>query len=230
MKRFLAMALSLVMLFTFVPFSASADEEAEGSDNPLIEKAVAVFPEYADKLLNTQSTSAASDPSDSVQAASEGERVLVVKKSRPISDSEVITYSEYSDGVVLLSNYDCTCDSTLVSSSSGSTYKKYTINIEAACVANGYYGYFYLNNVSYTLNTGLNNYDQITNAGTASKGTNCVGATRTDFTPKESLTGYATIIYRLGFRSGTQSTQFVTSDLTLSVGEDTAVLDHIAWD
>lgn len=49
MKKFLVVFLSIVLLFTSIPFAVSAEQS--GSDN-LVNKAAIVFPEYAEKLLN----------------------------------------------------------------------------------------------------------------------------------------------------------------------------------
>ena len=104
--------------------------------------------------------------------------------------------------------------------------KNYTINITATSVVDGYYGYFYINNVSYRINAGLNTYDSITNFGTAKKGANCVRSEMTDDTANESAYGYARLAYDLGFKIGPLSGQIISTELVMHVGEDTAVIDH----
>ena len=218
MKKLFALLLTVTMLFTVVPLGASATEEKQ-SGNTLVNKAVAVFPEYAEKLLNPA-------PIGSVYANNEDGRELVVKKTRPISDNEVITYSEYSDGLILLSGFEATYDTTVTGSSSGPGYRDMTINIEAACVLSNGTGYFYLNGVSYRLNDGWDRYDMITNEGSPSKGDHCTGYERQHFASNESAEGYARIQYGLDFRYGPQPTHFITTCLTLHVGEDSAIVEH----
>lgn len=222
MRKFVSLFLTLALLLTTISFEVSATEIEQSSYDSLIQKAAAAFPEYAEKIQNPKNSAY-------LYSRDATPRELLVSETRPISDVESITYAEYSDGLILLSGYDFTCDSTVVDSSTGSTYKKYTIDVEAACIAEGYNGYFYLDGVSYILRNGYDNFDSITAPGTERKGTNCVSASRTDYTQNESYTGYARIAYYLGFRIGPKPTQFVTSNLTIHVGEDTAIVDHLSW-
>lgn len=223
MKKFLALFFSLVLLFTSVPFGVSATEAERIGYNALISKAAAAFPEYADKLISPSYDS-------STYARDAVARVLVANETRHISDKEAISYAEYSDGLILLSDYYFTSSSSLVSSSQGTTYRNITINISAACVTDfNYDGYFYLDGVSYTLRTGDDVFDSITNPGTPRKGTNCTNYSREEYTENESGYGGARIAYRLTFKVGPQAYQVVQSILSLQVGGDTANLNHIGW-
>ncbi len=223
MKKLFALLLSFALFFTLVPFGVSAVEVEQQNYNTFVDKAIAAFPEYAEKLSNPSYHT-------SEHTRSATDRVLVVKETRPISDKESITYAEYSDGLILLSGYEFTYESTCVDSNTGNTEKSITINIEAAYVVDGHTeGYFNLNGVSYVLRYGVNNFDCITSPGTAVKGTNCVSATREDYTADESYTGYAQVIYMLGFKIGNYAGDVATSYLTLHVGEDTAVINHTDW-
>ena len=218
MKKLFALLLAVTMLFTVLPLDAFAAEEKQ-SGNTLVNKAVAVFPEYAEKLLNPE-------PICSVYANGEDGRELVVKKTRKISDNEVITYSEYSDGLILLSEFEATYDTTVTGSSSGPGYRDMTIDIEAACVMSNGTGYFYLNGVSYRFNDGWDRYDMITNEGSPSKGNHCSGYEHQHFVSNESAEGYARIQYRVDFRFGPRPTHFINTYLTLHVGEDSAIVEH----
>ena len=223
MKKFLALFLSLVLLFTSVPCGASATEAERTGYNTLVSKAVAAFPEYADKLLNPRYDS-------STYTRDATARVLVANETRSISDKEGISYAEYSDGLILLSDYHFTSDSSLVNSLSGTTYRDITINISAACVTDfNYDGYFYLDGVSYTLRTGVNVFDRITNPGTPRKGTNCTNYSREEYTENETYFGDARLAYRLTFKVGPQAYQVVQSILSLQVGGDTAILNNVDW-
>ncbi len=222
MKKLLALVLSLSLMFTLVPCCALAADADQSGYDTLVDKAASAFPEYAAKLLNPSYR-------PSVYTRNAAARVLVVSETRSISDKESITYTEYSDGLVLLSDYDFTYETTEVDYYTGSTYRSITIDIEAACVATGYSGYFYLNGVSYKLYDGYDNFDRITNPGTEHKGTNCISYHRDSYTQIESYTGYAGFEYTLGFRIGPKPEQFVTSKLYFYVGEDTADVSHVSW-
>lgn len=222
MKKLLAMLLSLIMVFTLVPLGVSASEVEESNHTTLVDKAVAAFPEYAERLLNPSYSS--------TYARSATDRVLVVKETRSISDTESITYAEYSDGVILLSDYDFTYDSSLDNSYYGSTLRNVVIDIEAACILNGStLGSFFLDDVSYIFYYGDNNFDCITGTGTGTKRGGCTSATRTTYIENESLEGYATLSYKLAFRVSSSAGAIVESYLTLYVGEDTAMIYHEGW-
>lgn len=218
MKKCMAMLLTLALLLTLIPLSASAAESPSGYES-LVQKAVSAFPEHANKLQNP-------DNSAIFQSRGVTSRELLISETRPISDREYVTYAEYSDGLILLSGYEFTADTTTVSYVTGSTYRNITIDIEATCVNDvGYNGYFYLEGVSYSLRD--NEFDVITNPGTASRTGYCTSATRTVYTANESNTTYARIAYALCFQLGPTGYYTVNSELLLYVGEDTAVLDHV---
>lgn len=223
MKKVFAVFTALALILAMAPFNASAVETEELGYSTLVDKAAAAFPEYAEKLLNPSYY-----PSAHAREAETG--VLVVSETRAISDTESVTYAEYSDGLILLSGYEFTYDTDLISSTTGSTYKNVTIDIEAACVTDNYYtGYFYLDGFSYTLRSGYDNFDSITDPGDARKGSYCSMASLEDYTENESYTGYARVEYSLGFKVGPQASQVVTSYLTIHVGEDTIAVDHLGW-
>lgn len=51
-SKFFAVLMALVMALTLIPFGAMAEENYSSNDTTLVDKAVAAFPEYAEKLLN----------------------------------------------------------------------------------------------------------------------------------------------------------------------------------
>ena len=227
MKKFLVAFLSIVLLFTSIPFAASAEQS--GNDD-LVNKAAIVFPEFAEKLLTP-----GSHPSTHSNYASA--RVLVTSITRPASDKEYITYNEYSDGLIMLSAVERVAEkdgepdfwagSSMTGSSSGTNYRDITVNISATCVTEYYIGSFYLDGVSYRINNGVNNFDKITNPGTPREGTNFKSYTRTVFTENESYSGYARVCYYLSFIIGSPDWKVANSALSFNVGEDTAILSHI---
>lgn len=225
MKKLVSFCLAVIMIFAILPVSAFAVETDQQGCEALINKAATVFPEYAEKLLHPTRNS-----SYSTQAASP--RVLVANEVRPVSATESISLAEYSDGLILLSDYEDITDYTYEPVGSvpdpSLSVRKYTANITATSVYNGYYGYGYIKNVSYTINTGVNVYDKITNRGTVSKGSNCNSATFVYSRANESATGYAMLEYDFGFITGPG--QFITTELVINVGEDSAVVSHsVRW-
>lgn len=221
MKKLLAMLLSLIMVFSLVPLAVSAAEMETSSHSALVDKAVVAFPEYAERLLNPSYFS--------TRARGVTDSVLVVKETRPISDTESITYAEYSDGRIFLSDYDFTYD-TPSANSSGTSPRTVTIDIEAEALLYGEsLGSFYLDNVKYELYPGYYNYDRIVYAGTGTRSGGCTNANRGTYNQYEDLQGYAELTYELRFRVNSSAGGYVDSTLSLYVGEDTAVIDHIGW-
>lgn len=224
MKKLVSFCLAVIMIFTILPVSAFAAETDQQGCEALINKAATVFPEYAEKLLHPTRNS-----SYSTQAASP--RVLVADEVRPVSATESISLAEYSDGLILLSAYEAD-DVDYIYEPVGPvpdpslSVRKYTANITATSVYNGYYGYGYIKGISYTINTGVNVYDKITNRGTVSKGSNCNHAAFVSSRTNESATGYAMLEYGFGFKIGPRSDQFISTELVISVGEDSAVASH----
>lgn len=223
MKKLVALIISCAVLITVFPFGVSAVSDDQQRNSLLNEKAASVFPEYADKILNP-------DCRVSTNTRSTTNREIVANETRAVSDNEYITYTEYSDGLILLSDYDFDAESEGVNTVTGLGYRQITINITAWCLSTYYDGYFYLDNVTYQLNDGDNNFDTIINPGTPRKGNNCSLYSRTSYIPNESYSdGYAKVSYRLGFKVGSSAGAVATSDLTLYVGEDTAAVSHTGW-
>lgn len=216
-SKFFAVLMALVMALTLIPFGAMAEENYSSNDTTLLDKAVAAFPEYAEKLLNPS-------PNSSVFSRSAETRTVVVNETRAISEDETITYTEYSDGLILLSG--CELDYESDCPGGGGLNKDITINVTATCVNGSYYGYFYLDGVTYRLNSGINNWDKISNTGTARKGSNCLYYNLNKYELSETPSNYAYIIYALSFRIGSTSGAILQTYLTISVGEDTAVIGH----
>lgn len=220
MKKTLALFLSLALLFTLVPFGTSAVEMEHSDHNTLVNKAADAFPEYAEKLLNPSY-------SPSVYSRNATARVLVVNDTRLISDTESITYAEYSDGLILLSDnrFDYESSGSCIQ---GTSCKNCTINVVATCVTTSNYdGCGYVDGVSYTLYTGDNNFDKITDPGSPREGTNCTKCEQVpnSYIEWETYINYAQVSYDLIFYIG--NNQSVNSRLTITVGEDTAIINHM---
>lgn len=219
-KKLLVMLLVMSMVFTMIPFGVSAAEEKDTNRISIVEKAASAFPEYADKLMNPSHSS--------TYTRSAADRVLITKETRPISDTESITYAEYSDGVILLSSYDEPFRyETTQTTYPGDVIKRVVMDVEAAYVWNGTtLGTFYLNDVTYVCDYGLNDFDYFVSAGTATKGYGCSYANRTTYRQYEDYEHYATIIYDLSFKVTPNDGDYVQSRLSLYVGEDMILIDH----
>lgn len=219
MKKIIAILVAFVMLFSAMTFSVSAAEIEQSGYESLVAKASAAFPEYAEKMQNP-------NINPSVYARNPESRELLVNETRSISDKESITYTEYSDGLILLSGYEFTAKTITVDRVTNSSSTNITLNIEATCVNDtAYHGYFHLDGVKYTLRSSA--YDSITNTGTAWREGYCNKATRFLNNPNETATSYAELGYELHFQIGPGGYYTVDSVLILWVGDDTAVLEHI---
>lgn len=221
MKKTLALLMSFILALSLVPFGAFAAEENPSEYDTLVSKAATVFPEYAEKLLNP-----AYNPSVFSQNAASS--TLITRETRAFSDTESITYTEYSDGLILLSG--CVIDYESDCPGGGGLNKDITINVTATCVNSSYKGYFYLDGVTYRLNSGVNNWDKISNAGSARNGENCTYSHRNLFVANESSTGYAHISYNLSFKIGPTAAYVKQTTLDIYVGEDTAMIYHESSD
>lgn len=221
MKKLVALLISFALLITVFPFGVSAVTDDQQRNSLLNEKAASVFPEYADKILNP-------DCRVSTNTRSKINREIVVNETRTVSDYEYLTYTEYSDGLILLNDCDFYAESEGVNTVTGVGYRQITANVTAWCVSNYYDGYFYLDNITYRLNDGDNNFDTIINPGTPRKGQNCTTSIRSSYTQDESNSGYAKISYSLVFKTGSGAKDTATSNLAFYVGEDTASVSHTA--
>lgn len=194
MKRYFTLLLLCTLMVNILGLSAYATEtECSGYDS-LIRKATEAFPEYAERINN---------PKDVIpqNTREKTDRELVLRETRAVSDKEFVTYTEYSDGVILLSGYEFTAESTAVSNIKGQTSRDIIVDIEATCVNDsGYKGYFYLEGVSYSLV--YSDYDYITDTGTARREGYCTKATQIINNPEETATSYATLAYELQFQIG----------------------------
>lgn len=219
MKKYFAIVLACILLLNTLPLGASATEADQEGYDSLVRKASIAFPEHADKMNNPEGLASA--------YSRNGEpREVLIKDTRAVSEEEFVTYTEYSDGLILLSGYKFTADSEATSNVQGATSRDITIDIEATCVNDTpYKGYFYLEGVSYSLK--YSDYDCITNTGTASSTGYCTKATRFLYNKTETDTSYAELGYELHFQIGPTGYHTVDSVLILWVGEDTAVLEHI---
>lgn len=162
MRKYLAMLLAAVMLLTMMPLGAAATETDTSERDELIALASEVFPEYANQICEERIGTYA-------VSRGLGQRELVVTESRSVSDTETLIYSEYSDGIVLLTDYDFEKEVTYVDRQTGAGITTTTVDIKATCT--GVSGYCKLDDVVYSLVS--SSYDMIHDKGTASRSGNC---------------------------------------------------------
>lgn len=94
MKKCLSLIMAIVLICCVFPISVSATEPEVLSRNALIEEACNLFPEYESKIRgkNLSATYSQSRSSDNCK--------LVYEETRSVSNTQNITYSEFSDGTV----------------------------------------------------------------------------------------------------------------------------------
>lgn len=215
MRKYLAMLLAAVMLLTMMPLGAAAAETDTSERDELIALACEVFPEYTNKIKN-KSIGA------NLLSRTSGQRELVATETRSVPDGETLIYSEYSDGVVLLTEYDFGKEVTYVDRQTGAGITTTTVNIKATC--SGTSGYFQLTNVVYTLVS--SSYDMINDTGSASTTGNCSITKAYSPVLNETASGNAKLVYSLQFRLSSAAGDFLTSQLKLEVGDDSAAVTH----
>lgn len=222
-KTCFSLFLAFIMLLTTIPFTAAADNTSDYDE--IIDLACQIYPEHADKIRYQTITSAdntrSSDP------------ILIYSDSRKISENETLLYSEYSNGIILLTDYDFYEVVTPVDSATGAGATAYTCNVRAACT--NIAGYFQINNFKYTLVSST--YDRIDSLGTyyayeeSNNGieNDCYFSAssknpRTQMTETASSDAYAN--FSLQFRFSARQNDFFTSLLKISVGNNSMAVEH----
>lgn len=218
MRKTVAILVAFIMLFASIPFNVFASESESSGYNDLVAKASMAFPEYADRIHHSGSKLLK-------HSGSSAPRKMIVCETRKISDNEHITYTEYSDGIILLSDSNCTVDTSTVEYETSPSYRNITIDIHAACVTEtGRDGYCEVKGVKYTLVSG--GYDYIRDRGQIVKGRSCLDATYSEYTLNEHATGYAVSTYNCSFKVSLDGHFVITTRIVLNVGDDSADVQH----
>lgn len=158
-KKIISSVLIMTMLISSVSVAYAIDTDVSSSATALTKTeisaiAVQAFPEYADKILATPSTSA----SILNNASSDPFGEVTVYETRALSDTESVTYIEYASSLAVVGVSQVT---SVTASSSGSGYSSKTVDVHVMC--SGAVNSFLLSGFQYTLvNSG---YDQINNIG-----------------------------------------------------------------
>lgn len=214
MKKCLSIILVLSLLLVVIPMSvqaASNDLERE----ELIEKACEAFPEFATKIRNEEPKPASYRMS--------GESEVVYAETRAVSDRELISYTEYSDGAVLLAQTQC----ETIYNSTTDIANEIKVDITVKATHNDAPGYFKASHVQFTINeTG---YDYITSPGSTSTSGGCQYGGGYSMKKTETASGDAYVKYNLGFKFGPASDDYYTTQLWIQVGSNRLSVEHIEW-
>ncbi len=213
MKRSIAIALALSLLICFLPINAHAEENSSGYAI-LLEKACSAFPEFEEKLTN---------PVLPISTQSRSTPELVYSETRALSEEEYITYSEYSDGIILLADFDMEWSKRTHETSPISSGYIYDVTITASCVG---IGHLTIHNMKYAIVLGYGSYDYIIDTGTASPSERCTIAETFPTRMAENVSECATLKYGLYFQAGPTGYYTMESVLRVLVGRDTINIYH----
>lgn len=225
MKKTLSLCLATIMILLCIPIHVSATEDSTNDRQEIISLACEVFPEYSNKICKNNN-------SRSMNNAIESERELIFTEIRNVTEDEYMMYSEYSDGIVLLTNYAFDYDILSENISTGAGATEVTMSLKATCAEDGYNGVFYLDNFRYVFNSYT--YDRIISLGT----TRAVGSCK--LTENDDMTGYenpryslyetssqkAYAEYYLNFWPGSSGYFTFNSCLDIRVGNNGCTISH----
>lgn len=219
MKKFISYIITIALLLSMLPVSASA-QETNSERNEILEKACIAFPEYAETIR--------ADAAPSGISRSSTPREVVFSETRPLSENEFIVYTEYSDGLFAIDSVEMEKEVIYNSMDQSGSMTKFDITVKATC--SDVYSHFTLSNIKFTIYP--TTYDRITSSGTPSVKTgeytyndNCTYDT-INCTPNETASAPAKVSVRLNFRFGPYSTNFYQSDLIIKVQNNQLTVTH----
>ncbi len=219
MKKLFALLLVFAMIFATLPFTAFASE-ATSMQSQLTIKACNAFPEYANKIRAQEQQAS----KEKLSITSNQSKDVVINETRNISDKESITYTEFSDGLIMLttSSVSYSTTTTHVISSGSRTY--YTMDILAELV--GFSGcHATLHNVKYIIDT--NGYDKINSFGYSTRGSKCTGCDVGIYPAAESASGPAKLTATIHFLFGNASEGDVCrTELVMTVGSNSMRISY----
>lgn len=161
MKKLLCIMMALaLMLPSFLTLPAAAAEEDWTNQEQLIALAKKTFPEYSDKL------EAKGAPYSGNTATRAAENIQVaVKETRPVDKNTIMTYTEYTSGLVSLAAARFSCDANLDinHTEDHNIFRTYTATIVGTVVEGPT---FTARNVQYSIYP--SDYDRILSAGSYS--------------------------------------------------------------
>lgn len=164
MKRIFSHIIAMLLAISCVNLSAYAAETELSEADQLTEKACAAFPEYESIIRGEGAVSRASSYSTEPPS-------VVIKETRPISETEQITYFGYSDGTAIIAATAGTFSYTTSDGSyeiiPGGTSNTITITVKSSEST----GTLKIKNIKYSLYQST--YDRITSTGTIELNSNC---------------------------------------------------------
>lgn len=216
-KKLISICLAALIILINLPIGALAAEAKPSEYDEFISLACDVFPEFSNKIRANNSSYS--------RNATSSQRKHVYTETRNVSENEYLIYSEYSDGLVLLTNYSFAYAPTYENISSTSQSRTVQVDIKATCNESGYNGIFYLNDVRYTLY--FTDSDCIDSFGTYSVSGSCrVGNAGPRFNSTEDSSANAYVQYPLDFWPGDSGYFTLSSLLKIEVGDNTCTITH----
>lgn len=219
MKRLMSFLLVLAVIFVVAPMpvSASQGEKLSGQEE-LIALACETFPQYENKILSRRGYA---DNARSIAS----NRSLVITETKNISDNELVVYSEYSDGMILLSyaQYRYTTTTNSLEQEGSRTLWNVTVRATSVDVTGAY---FELRNVQFTVYA--TTYDRITNVGTYTEYGRCMMHTQATPVLNETASTKANIVCCLSWNlNDSISGGWINSVLRFEVGNNDFNVIHI---
>lgn len=186
MKRVLSVSLVLLFILSSVPFHVLATEADATEYSRIIDLACEVFPEYVNQITDSSRRSSVCSRTASP--------IIVFSETRPYNNDTFVTYSQTSDGAVILSSIEATDSMEITNSAGGSGGTTYTATLTLAYTIYG--GLFKATNVMFTIAS--QRPDIINSSGTLSGSNLCdqTGVAQSSYTETSSE---AFVRYRVCF-------------------------------
>lgn len=221
MKKPIALFLSLVILFTSIPFTVAAEDNTTDRE-ALLSLACEVFPEFASTIANDGHNS-------NVYSRSVHEPTLVVSETRSVSENASLTYTGYSDGSYIITSLTYTPDYDYSYSNyeSSSFATSITADVEATVSDSG--GVFELSGITFSLINGAN--DTIIDDGTSSVNNYCIiNRQLTTKWNETSSSNPAFIGYNLEFQFHSGGQYYHSTGLYIYIGNNSFSVEHVKLD
>lgn len=226
MKRFISVVLTCILILTMLPigtFAAETKDDSKKVVDAMFFRACEVFPEYADKLSGNPKTSRST-------TAEAGTPEVVVTLSRWISENESMTYTEYSNGIILLSTEQYNYQHDVSITETLPTSRTYSVNITATCrdmYGTVFSGYCRIEGLTFKVL--YNGYDSILSEGNADCTTGCEFRNgKYSMVRNETASQAASVNYYIQFEYTPGSSSFLASTVTLRVQNDIYSISHRA--
>lgn len=236
MQKIICVIMSIVIIILNFPtaYASTSDNLSQPENaNDTIQKALELFPEFA---------SGTYVPSSNMRSTtSDNARIEVsYSETRSYSDTEQITYTQFSNGGAMLTNsnfydFDFRYQSTQTGSEISGSNTVVTLNIRAIYVEQEYdggpwyeYGSFTLSGIRY--NISRTGYDWIISTGTPSNQPVCTNYTASTPVLNETASGKAKISYELRWRVSDLPGGYYVSILTFVVGNNGAGVTHTQFE